>query len=671
MAVKKKEVTRGPVPRRDLPDPAQMRRTVVIDNVAPSVDGGRYPVKRVVGDTVEVTADIFKEGHDVIVAFVRYRRAADRAWRESPMQLVDNDRWAGRFVVEANARYVFTVEALPHPFRSWRADLDKRVAAGQDVASELLEGAELVEAAAARMARRARDRADAEALRAYASRLRGADPADAVPAAGEERLTALMDAALDRGDATWCDRQFEVVADRERALFAAWYEFFPRSTGDGGGHGTFKDAERQLQRAAGMGFDVVYLPPIHPIGLAYRKGRNNTLTAGPDDPGSPWAIGGEEGGHTAVHPDLGTLEDFDRFVERARELGLEVALDFAIQASPDHPWVREHPEWFFHRPDGTIKYAENPPKKYQDVYPLNFYGADPRPLWDEMRRVIEFWIGHGVRTFRVDNPHTKPVEFWEWLIRAVQERFPDVVFLAEAFTRPKMMQVLAKAGFTQSYTYFTWRNGKAELIEYFEEITQPPVAEYFRGHLWPNTPDILHETLQRGGRPAFHMRLVLAATLSSLYGIYSGYELGENTPFAPGSEEYLASEKYEIKRRDWNAPGNLGELIGRVNRARREHRALQLYTNLRFYGADDGNILWYGKMTPERDDVIFVAANLDPFGRHATLVDVPIDELGIAPDAPYRMRELLSDAVYEWRGPRGFIDLDPQVAPAQIFHLER
>ncbi len=416
---------------------------------------------------------------------------------------------------------------------------------------------------------------------------------------------------------------------------------------------------------------MVYLPPIHPIGRAFRKGRNNTLTAGPDDPGSPWAIGGEEGGHTAVHPELGTLEDFDRFVERAGELGLDVALDFAIQCSPDHPWVREHPEWFFHRPDGTIKYAENPPKKYQDVYPLNFYGADPRPLWEEMRRIVEFWIGHGVKTFRVDNPHTKPVEFWAWLIRTVQDRFPDVIFLAEAFTRPKMMQVLAKAGFTQSYTYFTWRNAKAELIEYLEEITQPPVAEYFRGHLWPNTPDILHETLQRGGRPAFEMRLVLAATLSSLYGIYSGYELGENTPFAPGSEEYLASEKYEIKPRDWNARGNLGDLIARVNRARREHRALQLYTNLRFYAADDASVLWYGKMTQERDDVVFVAANLDPFGRHASLVDVPIAELGIGPDAPYRMRELLTDAVYEWHGPRGYVDLDPAIAPAQIFALER
>jgi starch synthase (maltosyl-transferring) len=648
-----------------------MRRTVVIENVEPSVDCGRYPAKREQGSTVEVSADIFKEGHDVLVAFVRYRESGQREWRESPMRLVDNDRWAGSVPLEANARYELTIEALADPFRSWRADLDQRVAAGQDVTSELLEGAALVEAAATRAAAGRAGHADAASLRTYAARLSGADRAGAVGVAADDALAALMDTYLDRGDATSCDRPFEIVADRERARFAAWYEFFPRSAGENGRHGTFKDAERQLERAAAMGFDVVYLPPIHPIGRAFRKGRNNALAGGPDDPGSPWAIGGSEGGHTAVHPDLGTLEDFDRFVARAGELGLEVALDFAIQASPDHPWVREHPEWFFHRPDGTIKYAENPPKKYQDVYPLNFQGDDPTPLWEEMRRTIEFWIGHGVRTFRVDNPHTKPVRFWEWLIRAVQARFPDVVFLAEAFTRPKMMQALAKSGFTQSYTYFTWRNDKRELIEYFEEITRPPVADYFRGNLWPNTPDILHETLQRGGPPAFRMRLVLAATLSPLYGIYSGYELCENTPFAAGSEEYLYSEKYEIKARDWDAPGNLTGLIARVNRIRREHRALQLSTNLRFYPSDDANVLWYGKMTPERDDVIFIAVNLDPSAGHVSMVDVPIHELGIVPETPYRMRELLSETTYEWLGPRGYVDLDPAVAPAQIFRLTR
>jgi starch synthase (maltosyl-transferring) len=436
-------------------------------------------------------------------------------------------------------------------------------------------------------------------------------------------------------------------------------------------HGTFKDAEAQLDRAAAMGFDVVYLPPVHPIGRAYRKGRNNTLTAAPGEPGSPWAIGGVEGGHDAVHPELGTIEEFDRFVASAERRGLEVALDFAIQCSPDHPYVREHPEWFFHRPDGTIKYAENPPKKYQDVYPVAFYGEDPTPLWQEMRRIVEFWVDHGVKTFRVDNPHTKPLPFWEWLIRVVQDAHPEVIFLAEAFTRPKMMKVLAKAGFTQSYTYFTWRNEKTELIEYFEEITRPPTSEYFRGNLWPNTPDILHETLQRGGRPAFIMRMVLAATLSSLWGMYSGYELCENEPFAPGSEEYLNSEKYELKVRNWSAPGNIVEWITRMNAVRRAHPALHQYTNLTFYRADDPNILWYGKMTESRDDVVFVAVNLDPSREHACWVDVPIRELGIADDRPYAMHEQFRDTVYEWRGPSGYVVLSPDREPAQVFVLHR
>jgi starch synthase (maltosyl-transferring) len=538
------------------------------------------------------------------------------------------------------------------------------VDAGQHIASELLEGIALVRAAAAR----ARD-SQREALLAYARRLEQAPQAEAAQIARDTRLGHFMDTHLDWTLATRGPREYEVIADRERARFAAWYEFFPRSTGDAERHGTFKDAESQLDRAAAMGFDVVYLPPIHPVGRQHRKGRNNALTAQPGEPGSPWAIGGPEGGHTAVHPDLGTLDDFDRFVEAAARRGLEVALDFAIQCSPDHPWVREHPEWFFHRPDGTIKYAENPPKKYQDVYPVNFGGDDPGPLWQEMKRVVEFWIGHGVKTFRVDNPHTKPVNFWEWLIRAVQIRHPEVVFLAEAFTRPKMMKVLAKAGFTQSYTYFTWRNGKQEIVDYLTEITSPPVSEYFRGNLWPNTPDILHETLQTGGPPAFKFRLVMAATLSSLYGIYSGYELCENVPVREGSEEYLDSEKYQLKPRDWTAPGNLTDYIARLNRVRREHPALHRYDNLRFYGADDGNVLWYGKSWG--DDHVFVAVNLDPHQTHASLVDVPLAALGLAADAAYGMHEQFSDAIYEWRGPRGYIVLDPQTSPAQIFVLRR
>jgi starch synthase (maltosyl-transferring) len=652
-------------PRGDLPPAAELKRTVVIEHVAPAVDGGRYPVKSEVGAVFEVTADIFKEGHEVLVAFLLYRRADERGWRESPMRFVDNDRWAGAFTLAANARWVYTIEALADPFRSWLADLTKRVEAGQDLATELTEGVGLIRAAAGRARGDHRD-----ALAAYARRIETApSQAAAVEIARDVRLAHFMDAHLDRAAATRAAREYEVMADRERARFAAWYEFFPRSSGSDGRHGTFKDAEAQLDRAAAMGFDVVYLPPIHPIGRAYRKGRNNALTAEPGEPGSPWAIGGPEGGHDAVHPDLGTLDDFDRFVEAAARRGLEVALDFAIQASPDHPWVREHPEWFFHRPDGTIKYAENPPKKYQDVYPVNFAGNDPGPLWQEMKRIIEFWIDHGVKTFRVDNPHTKPVRFWEWLIRAVQLTHPETIFLAEAFTRPKMMKVLAKAGFTQSYTYFTWRNDKQALIEYFTEITSQPVSDYLRGNLWPNTPDILHETLVRGGPPAFKFRLVLAATLSSLYGIYSGYELCENTPVAPGSEEYLDSEKYQLKPRDWDAPGNLTDYVTRLNEMRRAHPALQRYDNLRFYAADDPAVLWYGKAWGE--DRVFVAVNLDPFQTRTSLVDVPLEAMGLAPDQPYRMHEQFSETAWEWRGPRGYVELDPQRDPAQVFVLEK
>jgi len=641
---------------------AATRRTMVIENVAPAVDAGRYAPKRELGATVEVAADIFKEGHDVLVAFVLYRPETESAWRESPMRYVDNDRWAGEIVVDAIGRWVFTIEAMTDAFQSWLADLVKRVDAKQDVAGELTEGAALVAAAAERASG-----ADARALSEHATKLARGQAA----AARDPGLAALMARHLDRGMATRAELEFPLYVDRERARFAAWYEFFPRSGRTPGRSATFKEAEAQLERAAAMGFDVVYLPPIHPVGRAHRKGRNNALTAQPGEPGSPWAIGGPEGGHDAVHPDLGTLEDFDRFVAAATRRGLDVALDFAIQCSPDHPYVREHPEWFFHRPDGTIKYAENPPKKYQDVYPVNFYADDPAPLWEEMKRIVLFWVGHGVKTFRVDNPHTKPVAFWEWLIRDVQRRHPEVVFLAEAFTRPKMMKVLAKAGFTQSYTYFTWRTEKDELRAYLEEITTPPVAEYFRGNLWPNTPDILHASLVRGGRPAFKMRLVLAATLSSLYGIYSGYELVENVPVRPDSEEYLNSEKYEIKARDWDAPGNLVEFITRVNAIRRKNPALQLYRNLRFHDSTSPHVLWYSKATPDRSNVIFVAANLDPTTERDSLVTVPIDELGIAENEPYKMHELLADKVWYWQGRTGFVKLYPGADPAQIFRLER
>ena len=638
------------------------RRTVIIENIAPAVDGGRYAAKREIGARVEVTADIFKEGHDSLAAFILYRPEAETAWREAPMRFVENDRWAGEIVVDAIGRWVFVIEAVTDAFESWLHDLVKRLDAKQEVTSELQEGAALVAAAAERA-----HGAEARRLSEHATRLTRGDAATA----RDPDLAALMARHHDRSQATRTPIEYPLQVDRERARFAAWYEFFPRSGSNPDRSATFKEAHAQLERAAAMGFDVVYLPPIHPIGRSHRKGRNNTLTAQPGDPGSPWAIGGPEGGHDAVNPELGTIDDFDDFVAKAGQLGLDVALDFAIQCSPDHPYVRQHPEWFFHRPDGSIKYAENPPKKYQDVYPVNFYGDDVAPLWAEMKRIVEFWISHGVKTFRVDNPHTKPVVFWEWLIREVQRRHPEVAFLAEAFTRPKMMKVLAKVGFTQSYTYFTWRNEKWDLTQYLEEITTPPVAEYFRGNLWPNTPDILHATLARGGRPAFKLRLVLAATLSSLYGIYSGYELAENVPVAPTSEEYLDSEKYQVKARNWDAPGNLVEFITRVNTIRRKNPALQLYRNLTFYDADNPSILWYGKATEARDNLIFVAANLDPTVERESMVSVPIEQLGIGWNQTYKMHELLSDRVYEWRGPRGFVKLYPGVDPAQIFRLIR
>jgi starch synthase (maltosyl-transferring) len=486
-----------------------------------------------------------------------------------------------------------------------------------------------------------------------------------------------MEAHFVPRDLTGYGRILPITVDRERAGFAAWYEMFPRSqTTDPIRHGTFRDAERSLPRIAELGFDVIYLPPIHPIGNTFRKGPNNSLVAGPDDPGSPWAIGSELGGHDAIDPRLGTVEDFEHFVEAAEGLGLEVALDYALQCSPDHPWVKEHPEWFFIRPDGTIKYAENPPKKYQDIYPINFWCEDRASLWEACKEVLEVWIDRGVRTFRVDNPHTKPFAFWEWMIGDIQRKRPDIIFLAEAFTRPKKMRNLAKLGFTQSYTYFTWKNGSSELIEYFTELTQTEMVEYFRGNLFANTPDILHEYLQHGGPPAFHVRLILAATLLPIYGIYSGYELFENTPVKTNSEEYLNSEKYQIRVRDWNSTPNLNAEIQLMNRMRREHPSLQLYDNLRFHLSENPEILFYSKLDPNgtgpgaRDDLL-IAVNTDPTRPHHTMVSVPLDLLGIPEQRPYRVEDLLTGARYTWQGSRNYVRLDPAYQVAHVLRVLR
>jgi starch synthase (maltosyl-transferring) len=642
-------------------------RRHLIEAVTPSVDCGRYPVKRIVGERCTVEADIFRDGHETIRAVIKWRRREDQHFSEAPMALFDNDRWRGAFPLDQNTRYVFTIEAWTDRFASWLADFTKKARAGRDVASDLLEGIALLED----ISRRANthDRALLDKTLAALRLSRSGDAASALPALSVPEMEEIVARAGERTQATECPTLFEVVADRPRARFGAWYEIFPRSQGPvPGSAATLREAEWRLPEISAMGFDVVYLAPIHPIGLTNRKGPNNRLESEGASPGSPWAIGSPDGGHMAIEPALGTLADFEHFAGTAARLGMEIALDFAIQCSPDHPWVKEHPQWFRHRPDGTIKYAENPPKEYQDIYPIDFDTAERAALMQELLRIVLFWIERGVKIFRVDNPHTKPVAFWEWLIGTVQKAHPAVIFLAEAFTRPKMMKALAKAGFTQSYTYFTWRNTKSELTEYLTELTQSGMQDYLRPNFFANTPDILTEVLQRGGRAAFKMRLILAATLSPSYGIYSGYELCENAA-VPGTEEYLDSEKYQIKARDWNQPGNIKELVARVNRIRLENPALHHLTNLTFLPADSDQILFYAKATPDRGNVILVAVNLDPYASHECTVTVPPAEIGLAPDDTYSVTDLLTGDTYTW-GEHNYVRLDPAREPAHILRIE-
>ncbi|HVM41106.1 MAG TPA: alpha-1,4-glucan--maltose-1-phosphate maltosyltransferase, partial [Acidimicrobiia bacterium] len=529
------------------------RRRAIIEGVTPQVDGGRFPAKRVLGDEVVVEADVFTDGHDALMVRLLHAGDRDAAWTAVPMRPLGNDRWEGRFRVPELGRYRYTVEAWVDRFATWRRDLDKRVDAKQDVHVDLLVGAQLV----AEAARRAADE-DAVALERFAGVLgdEEVDPRVRIPEALSKALVTLMERHPDRSHATRFPKELLLVVDPPRARSSAWYEMFPRSASPvAGRHGTFADVEARLDRVAAMGFDVLYLPPIHPIGTTHRKGRNNAPAAEPGDVGSPWAIGSEDGGHKAVNPELGTLDDFRRLVASAGKQGIEVALDIAFQCSPDHPYVKEHPEWFRWRPDGTIQYAENPPKKYEDIYPFDFETESWPELWEELKSVFEFWVEQGVHIFRVDNPHTKPFAFWEWCIAELKGQHPDLVFLSEAFTRPRVMERLAKLGFTQSYTYFAWRNTKWELTEYFTELNRAPLRDYFRPNAWPNTPDILTEHLQHDGRPAFQTRLVLAATLAANYGIYGpAYELMEHVPREPGSEEYRDSEKYQLRHWDLDRP---------------------------------------------------------------------------------------------------------------------
>ena len=645
------------------------RKRVVIAAVSPQVDDGKYPIKRVPGETVVVEADVFADGHDLLSCALLHRAEDESEWCEAPMRLLSNDRWQGEFQVEHLGPYVYTIEGWVDHFRTWRRDLAKRLEADQDIHVEILIGAGIISDASSRAAG-----SDSERLSRWAGDLRkAANGEEAHRLALDEELAALALRYPDRSLAARYERELRVRVDRQNARFSTWYEMFPRScSSHPGRHGTLADCEKRLAYVASMGFDVLYLPPVHPIGQTNRKGQNNTPTAGPDDVGSPWAIGNKTGGHTAIEPKLGTLQDFMRLISAAKELGLEIAMDLAFQCAPDHPWVREHPEWFRTRPDGTIQYAENPPKKYQDIYPLNFETEAWRDLWEELRNVVYYWIEKGVRIFRVDNPHTKAFGFWAWLINDVQAHAPDVVFLSEAFTRPKIMYKLAKLGFSQSYTYFTWRNTRQELTEYFTELTQSPVREYLRPSLWPNTPDILPEYLETGGRPAFMVRLILAATLGANYGIYGpAFELIQNAARAPGSEEYLDSEKYEIKNWNLDSEWSLKDFIARVNRIRKENAALHHDWRLRFHEVDNPDILCYSKTTSDFSNAIIVAVNLDVQHTHSGWVSLDLQALGLESSPAFQVHDLLTDARYLWEGSRNYVELSPSGAPAHILRVRR
>jgi starch synthase (maltosyl-transferring) len=644
------------------------RRRVVIESVSPEVDGGRFPVKRVAGETVVVEADVICDGHDIVSAVVLHRPAGMAAWEETPMEELGNDRYAASFQVDRQGTYEYTLAAWVEPYATWQRGLSRKVEAGQDVTVDLEVGAAIVAAAAERAGA-----SDERALRRLAEQLVGHGPvADRAEVALGTAAAVLVTRHPDRELATEYERILVVLVDRERARYSTWYELFPRSTAsEPERHGTLADVERRLQYVAELGFDVLYLPPIHPIGETMRKGRNNALRASEDAVGSPWAIGAEEGGHTAVHPQLGTLEDFRRLVLAAERHGIEIALDLAFQCSPDHPYVHEHPEWFRRRPGGGIQYAENPPKRYEDIYPFDFETDAWWELWQELQQVVLFWIEQGVRIFRVDNPHTKPFGFWEWLLAGVKREHPEVLFLSEAFTRPKVMARLAKLGFTQSYTYFAWRNTKHELLEYFTELARSEQREYFRPNVWPNTPDILTEYLQHGGRPAFVARLVLAATLAASYGIYGpAFELGESRPREPGSEEYLDSEKYELRHWDLERSDSLAPLVARMNAIRHENPALQSDWSLVFHSTENEQLLCYSKATDDLENVVLCVVNVDPHHRQSGFIELSLADLGLD-DRPFQVHDLLGGGTFLWQGGRNYVELDPGVMPAHVFAVRQ
>ena len=643
---------------------------VCIENITPQVDCGRFPAKRTLGESVAVEADVFTDGHDAVAATLFYRHESTSEWHAIPMSPLGNDRWQGRFPVQTLGRYLFTVAGWVDHLESWRHGLAKKYEAGQDIELDLRQGAVLARAVAERI-RESEGRALNDWANGIADPVR--DKEERVMLAQSEAIHQLARRRPDPQTVARYEPPLAIEVERERARYSTWYELFPRSAGrTQGKHGTFADVEALLPEISAMGFDVLYMPPIHPVGTTERKGPNNNPKSAPGDPGSPWAIGGAGGGHKAIHPELGTLEDFKRLLVKAGGLGVEIALDIAFQCTPDHPYVREHPEWFLKRPDGSIQYAENPPKKYQDIYPFWFETPDWKGLWAELKSIFEYWIAQGVRIFRVDNPHTKSLAFWEWVIAEVRRNQPDVIFLAEAFTRPKVMYRLAKGGFTQSYNYFPWRNSKRELEAYFTELTTRPLCEFFRPNLWPNTPDILPEYLQFGGRPAFMVRVVLAATLGASYGIYGpAYELMEDRAREQGSEEYLDSEKYQLRSWDRDRPTSLREFITRVNRIRRDNAPLQSDRGLVFHPTDNDNLIAYSKTNEAGTDSVLVVANVDPHYVHAGWVTIDLRALGLPTDGTFQMDDLLSGARYLWRGARNFVSLDPQHSPAHIFRVRR
>lgn len=634
---------------------------VIIENVQPQVDQGLYPAKRTIGESVDVTADIFGDGHDHIRAHLQFKHQSAANWEVVELNHTGNDSWHASFIASQKGTYAFKIIAWVDHFDTWYDGFKKKAAANVDVKLELKEGAIILETLAGKT--------NAELLK-YAARLRDNDYSKAIATVLREEFSKLVHEYPWITFETRTEKEFLVSVEHTKANFSSWYELFPRSASLDGSHGTFKDVIKLLPRIHAMGFDVLYMPPIHPIGKINRKGKNNNVRAEKGEVGSPWAIGSDEGGHKAVHAELGTLDDYKRLIEEALKYGIDIALDLAFQCAPDHPYVKEHPEWFKQRPDGSIQYAENPPKKYQDIYPFNFETDDWKELWDELKSVIVFWIEQGVKIFRVDNPHTKPIPFWQWAIAEVNKSHPDIIFLSEAFTRPKIMASLAKVGFTQGYTYFTWRVSKSEIIEYMNELVHGQSRNYFRPNFWPNTPDILPYHLQHQGENSFILRLALAATLSSNYGIYGpAYEFYDNTP-VPGKEEYLNSEKYEIKKYDWKRTNRTTDIIALLNKARKTYAALQSTWNIQFCSIEDPNLLAFIKSTPDLSSIILVIVNLDPNNKHAGYVQLPKGRLRLGDRINVKLHDLVTDEHYTWTQEWNYVELDPYKMPFHLFKLD-